>query len=156
MSYQFYITPTDYLAAARNGVSANALEQRIRARAWPKERAIATPPRTMRFSKSILNLAKQNGISYNTFISRVNWGWDKMRAATEPLQDRKEQVRIMHEKRRVYPREFVEMAKKNGIKYTTFKARVLYGWDMEAAATRPVKGSEDKCSVNYLSQLSAL
>ncbi|MBZ4655136.1 MAG: hypothetical protein JG781_2493 [Peptococcaceae bacterium] len=139
MNYDFYITPQEYERAAQNGISPAVLEVRVRSLAWAKDRAISEPPqKKKRLPSHLVKLAEQNGICYRTFLWRVNTlGWDPERAATQQLQDRKAQAIKAYEKSRVYPREYVEMAKNNGIPYDTFRRRVKSGWDIEKAATLP-------------------
>lgn len=138
--YDFYITPEEYERAAQYGVSPALLEVRIRSLAWKKERAITTPPRKKkRIAKEWVELARKNGICYSTLKYRINeLGWEPERAATQPLQDRKKQAKIACEKSRVYPKWIIELAKKNGISYSTFRYRVRAGWSLIEAATRPL------------------
>lgn len=140
MSYEFYISPADYERAKENGVSASTLEKRVRILAWPKTRAVNTPPQQRRNIGEWKKIAERNGIKMRTFYSRINtFGWDIERAATQPLQNKQEQVKRAREARRVYSPEIVELAKRNGISYRTFISRVAQsGWTMEEAATRPI------------------
>ena len=138
MSHYFYITPEEYEQANQNGVSAATLEVRVRSLAWQKERAINTPPHKKHRLGEWVKVAEKNGICYRTLNYRANQlGWDLERAATQPLQDRKAQAKCAREKSRVYPIKFLEMAKRNGINYDTFRGRVKAGWTLEDAATRP-------------------
>jgi hypothetical protein len=138
--FEFYITPEEYERAAKYGVRPALLEVRIRSLAWKKEKAITTPPqKKKRIAKEWVELAEKNGICYSTLKYRINvLGWEPERAATQPLQDRKKQAKIACEKSRKYPKEIIELAKKNGIPYDTFRNRVRAGWSLIDAATRPV------------------
>lgn len=148
--YDYYITPQDYETAAQNGISKEALEQRIRSLAWPKDRALTQPlEQKQKLPKGLIEIAGQNGISYNTFRSRIRkLGWTPERAATEPLltkEQRKSQAKVARESRRKYPVEMIELARRNGIKYDAFRVRIWkYGWTPEEAATRPVMTPREK------------
>lgn len=142
MNGEFYITPEEYEKAQKNGINAFNLERRIRLLGWRKEKAMNTPVRKRCDRSKWVKIAKENGIKYNTFMSRVNvYGWDEERAASEPLQNRQAAAHKAHEKIRVLPREYVELAKQNGISYYTFRRRIKKGWDAEKAATHPVMSS---------------
>lgn len=139
MDYNYYITPEEYERAELNGVSAPTLEFRIRSLAWPKEKAVSTPPVQRRKYKEMSKLAEQNGICYSTFKARVNrYGWDVERAATQPLQDRQAQGKRAKEQNRKYPKEYLDLAKANGISYSTFWSRIIHGWPFDKAATTPL------------------
>jgi hypothetical protein len=71
-------------------------------------------------------------------MDRLNLGWDEQKAATTPLRDAKRAQEIAlyaSEVTRKYPREFVEMAARNGISYYCFRYRAKNGWDYPRAAT---------------------
>lgn len=149
-TYDYYITPEDYKIAAQNGITANALNQRIRALAWPKQRAITEPtePRE-KLPKEWIRTAKQNGIKYSTFRKRVKLlGWALERAATEPLCDIEKQrqyAKAASEANQKYSAEVIDLARQNGISYSTFHSRVTrLGWSIKAAATIPVMSKTDK------------
>ena len=113
MSHWFYITPEEYDEASKHGISGPLLEVRVRSLAWRKDRAINTPPHIKHSIKDWVDLAAENGICYSTLRYRANrLGWDLERAATQPLQDRKEQAKLAHENSRVYPKWIIELAKK--------------------------------------------
>lgn len=144
-SYDFYITPEEYKIAEQNGITHARLEVRVRSFAWPKKKAISTPPaKKKKLGNDWVKLAKENGICYSTFKYRANeLGWDKKRAATQPLQDRKLQAKRAYEKSRKYPKELRDLALKNGINERTFERRVQAGWDIKIAATRPTMTSRE-------------
>lgn len=141
--YDYYITPEEYERAARNGVDPANLERRIRLDGWDKERAINTPLRKLKDRKYWANIAKKNGIKYNTFMNRVHkLGWTEEKAATykvEGTEERRKKAAEMTEKNRIFPKKYVMLAEKNGIPYKTFRARIVESkWDMERAATEPL------------------
>ncbi|NTW72883.1 MAG: hypothetical protein HGA49_11675 [Eubacteriaceae bacterium] len=146
MSFEWYITPEEYQHAKQNGISAHTLDRRIRSYAWPKEKAINTPPQKRRkFDRVFAELAKQNGISRQTFRLRICvFGWDQERAATQPLQNRKSNIVLLCEKRRIFPKEILNLAIKNGIKRNTFYVRIRRGMSPEEAATKPVENHAEK------------
>lgn len=83
-------------------------------------------------TESQYKIAEQNGISRQTVNQRIKKGKKTIeQAITEPLSG---------EFARKY-RKYVELAKKNGIDYKTFRSRILYGkrrkWTPEEAATVP-------------------
>jgi len=138
--FTYYIQPTHYEQAEKNGISAHTLERRVRESAWPMEKATTTKPQQRTSCKEWADVAKENGISANSFYRRANqYGWSLERAATQPIQDRKGQAEHARKsKKRVYPLKILKKAKKNGIPLGTFRARVRLGWTQKDAATRPV------------------
>lgn len=144
--YDFYIAPEEYETAAKNGISSKTLEARIRKLAWTKDKAIHTPPQKKKDLRKWAKIAEQNGICYSTFRVRVSvYGWDLERAATEPIHIKKIAAK---RRRRVYPKEYVELAEKNNIPYDTFVSRIRRGWDMEKAATHPQISSREIGLIN--------
>lgn len=142
MGHWFYITPDEYAEASKYGISPAMLDRRVREQGWDKKRAMTTPPRKLTNRRRWKAEAEKNGISYDTFMSRVNRGWDMERAATQPLQTQEEiRQQALHatEHVRVHPEEYLRLAEKNGIPYATFHRRVKRsGWDYERAATEPI------------------
>ena len=139
MDYEFYITPEEYAAAEKNGISRRNLERRIRVNGWTKQKAINTPLQKMNNRKKWAEIAKANGIGYSTFASRINYyNWSPERAATEPLLDKRELAKQGAEASRKFPKEMVELAEKNRISYHVFRSRVIKGWDLTEAATTPM------------------
>lgn len=135
--YDFYITPEEYERAAVNGISKALIEVRIRRLAWSKDKAINTLPHSKKSLSDWVEIAAENGICYSTLRYRANrLGWDLERAATQPLQDRSMQAKRAYERSRKYPKEYKEIALKNGISERTFHRRLKSGWDIEKAATR--------------------
>ena len=54
---------------------------------WTNERIVTTPKYEKANSmKTYIELAAGNGIGKNTFCGRLQRGWDKTRAATEPVR----------------------------------------------------------------------
>ncbi len=141
MSHYFYITPEEYAEAEKNGVDPQSLDRRVRELGWKKERAMTTPLGQFTDRRKWVEIAEKNGIKYQTFMTRVNqWGWDEERAATEPLQNRSQAAKAasVNRKYRITDRHLLEKAKKNGISYHTYRARIKRGMDPEAAATKPL------------------
>lgn len=145
--YDFYISPDDYAAAERIGVSRKLLTKRIRDMAWDKARAISTPPRQKTDRKEWAALAKQNGISYMLFMSRIRKDWTEERAATQPVaseeQIRKNALRASEAARKI-PRKYANLAARHGIPYKVFHARIQLGWSYELAATRAIMTPEER------------
>ena len=70
-------------------------------------------------------IAAKNGICKNTVNSRFyQSGWTREKSITTPVQ-----------KRRTYPKEWVDLAEKNGISKILFIMRIRKGLTYEEAAT---------------------
>ena len=139
MAFTYYITPQQYQEALSNGISYELLTRRVREWTWPIQKAITTPVRPKNMYGGWIKIAKQNGISSTTFRNRVNnHGYSLERAATKPLKDNRSDIWIVIEKRRKYPKHFIELAKLNGVCYVTFQSRMSDGWSLETAANTPV------------------
>ncbi|ALP38003.1 hypothetical protein ASL14_19225 [Paenibacillus sp. IHB B 3084] len=139
MSHWFYITPEEYTEAEKIGVKSAMLDRRIREQGWTKERAMTTPPRPLTDRRKWLQLARENGISRDTFYTRIrNMGWSMERAANQPRQtpeEIREQALRATEYARVLPKEYVRLAEQNSIPYATFHNRLKNcGWELERAA----------------------
>lgn len=112
-----------------------------------KKKTVNTPVKKTRPSGSLNKyaaMAKENGIAYQTMLHRINkMGWEPEKAATKPPETleerRKRQTILAYNQKRKYPKEMVELAKKNGIGYQTFRLRVKAGKSYEEAATRPLR-----------------
>lgn len=152
MTHYFYITPDEYEQAAKNGVSKATLNWRVQQAAWPKEKAISTPPRKQTSRKKWKEVAKQNHIPYHLFLIRINqYGWTEERASTQPLTDTKRRQEIMKKAKAVqnkFPTELIDLANSNGIGSINFYNRVRLGWDVERAATEPLWSDSKKGSTN--------
>lgn len=143
--YDIYITPTEYKLAASHGVSAAMLDRRVRQQDWSKQKAMTTPPRPQKprgYFTELIKLAESIGVGKETFHSRLSRGWSIEDAATKPMPTDDEiraQALQATDHVRVFPKEYVQLAEKNGIPYPTFRMRVIKsGWDYERAATEPV------------------
>lgn len=151
MSYEFYITPQEYAEAERNGISRQVLSDRVRKLGWKKQRAMTTPARKMTKRKHWAEIAATNGINYSTFSTRVNThGMSMEEAATRPLQDPREAIKIADQYRhKRLPREWIEKAKENGISRKTLYQRITrYHWDIETAATKPPMSYQEMAERN--------
>lgn len=146
MGHYYYITPDEYDRAEQNGISAITLERRVRLLAWDKERALTEPPQKKTNIKKWADIAKKNGVKYETFRARLRRGMSFEEAATRPLAnvaDRRRTVSEARKKRRVFDSEIVEKAERNGISYDTFYRRVERGWNEEDAATHPIMSKRE-------------
>lgn len=148
----YYVTPTEYEIARRNGISAKHVQNRVYTLNWSKKRAITQPLRKRVNNCPYVKKAKQNGIAYHTYKNRVNiLGWSKERASTEKVKSRtasKKRLKIMRElaakKRRKYPDWVYENLKKNNIPRSTFWNRVnRLGWSIEEASTVKVNATNN-------------
>lgn len=149
--YRFYITPEEYEIAEANGIDREIVNIRVRLWAWRVEDAISIPKRPQQDRKKWAKIAKENGIGYRTFMNRIHGlGWDEERAATTPILDRYEVIReIADKKGRKVPREYLELAKKNGIPDRLVFTRVRRGWDFEKAATTPPLSRQECGRLGY-------
>lgn len=136
-TYDFYITPDEYAEAEMNGVDPHNLERRIRLLGWNKEKAISTPLERKTDRKEWAKIAGENGIKYQTFMSRINnYGMTEEEAATRPLQNRKQICEKLTANKTATPKEWLKVAIDNGINYHTFRARIRKGMDPAVAATQ--------------------
>ena len=144
--YDYYVTPEEYEIAKLNGISQVRVNYRIRNYGWKKKDAITIPPKEMKpLNEKYVKLAESNGINRDTFRIRVrNYGMSELEAATKPLQNRKKQAAKMRKRRRKYSEELLQLAKENGVAYSTFINRInKSGWSPEKAATTPVMTSKE-------------
>lgn len=75
----------------------------------------------------------ENGIKKPTIYRRVyQYGWDVEKAITTPVISRE------HRSRK-HPKEYTDLALKNGICMVTFYSRLKKGWGYKLAATKPLK-----------------
>ncbi len=72
--YDYYITPAEYELAARNGVSRELVNHRVRGLGWDKDRAVITSPRKTTIHRKWLEIAAKNGISKRLYFKRVYRG----------------------------------------------------------------------------------
>lgn len=94
--YDYYITPEEYKIAESNGISKDLVNKRIRLYAWDKYSAISiSPHKIKKYDKSIKKLLKENEISESTFYKRISYGGTVERAATEPVNLRKDIINKM-------------------------------------------------------------
>lgn len=140
-----YITPEEYDIAEGNGIDNITVNVRVKRLGWTKERAINTPIQKQRKRGSLdeyIKIAESNGISYRMFFQRYNvLGWSLEKSSTKPPQTKEEKVSQAIkciESRRKYPKKYIELASSNGIGYYTFRNRVLHGWSLDEAATKPL------------------
>lgn len=135
--YEFYITPSDYKEAEKNGICRRLLDARIREFGWDKDAAVTKRPKYNKELKKYIEIARLNGIKEPTFLTRVRkLKWELDRACTEPVKSRKECADLIGGSNRKYPKEVYEKLDKNGIDRETFRKRMLKGWTIEEAMTR--------------------
>lgn len=84
----YFISDEEYERAALNGIPKRVLDQRIRRYMWDKERAITEKLRRKLFTKEQIAIAKENGIHYQTLVTRIekckNWSIEEA-ITTPPL-----------------------------------------------------------------------
>jgi len=140
MSYNFYIPPTAYEIANKNGISTRLLTDRVRILGWSIERAKKDPPRKQGDWKKWTGVAKENNIPLSAFYRRVNeLGMSPDDAATIPMMGKRTLIDNIAIAKRKYPKEYEDMALANGIGKKTFVSRMFRKWDPLEAATKQVK-----------------
>ncbi|MGG0209555.1 hypothetical protein [Bacillus mycoides] len=133
-----HITDEHYLLANRNGISKKNVNQRVHEYGWTVEKAISHPLHKAskgKQNRAMALLAEKNGISYQTYIKRIQKGIDPHEAATKRSDMSLE----------------LEMALDNGICKRTFYKRVERGMNTYEAATKPLKNR--KFSTKYKKEL---
>ncbi len=141
MTHYFYITPEEYEEAELKCVHKKMLNNRVHNLGWDKERAINTPPivRNRNLNQTYAKIAKENGISLDSFAYRINHGWSLEEASTTPIMDLKVHMRELGKASRKYPKELIALAEENGIPIKTFYKRIeIRKMDPYAAATTPL------------------
>lgn len=143
MGHYYYITDSEYEEAKKNGIKPSVVDNRVRQLGWSIEKAITIPVREKRSLKGLKEKAMKNGIPIKTLLGRIRRGWDPEKAAAEPSLGEGEIGKRLSDGHRKYPVEILNMARENDIKYCTFFRRVnSLGWDLEKAATTPVRGEK--------------
>lgn len=134
-------TKEEYQRADANGISRQTLKHRIKYSGLAIEEAIAKPLQRgfKQKYKKYIELANRNGISYQTFYSRMNSKsgrkWAPEEAATTPSK--------MYEKRKGSnyqdpTDEEKKQAESNGVGSKLLYQRLMSGWTMERSITSPV------------------
>ncbi|AGE76910.1 hypothetical protein U0X57_05630 [Bacillus thuringiensis] len=143
--YDYYITPEEYEAAAKNGISNELLTRRIRNLGWDKEIAMTKPSRyNANRWKNIKEIALKNGISHSTYTARIKKGWRLIDAISKPPIDKYQALKLAEQvnskcKNKVLTDGQAEQAELNGISYNTARDRVKrLKWTVEEAITTPV------------------
>ena len=76
---RYYITPDDYIVAAKNGICERTLTSRVNNYGWSIERSIKEPIHNQIMKKvmndEIRNTLIKNNISLNAFKKRMLKGW---------------------------------------------------------------------------------
>lgn len=125
----FKLTPQHVEIAEKNGITKATVHSRIYLYGWSVDEAINEPVRRGAEKPEgyheWLKIALDNGISYETYRSRVGAGWSLEDAAKKP--------KISKNQRKVHSQEAVDLAKKNGVSYWTFVSRIERGWTEEEA-----------------------
>lgn len=85
--------------AAKNGIPRETFNSRVYNLKWDLEYA-ATTPVNKKYPEWIKKELKRNGIKYNTFLKRIEKGWDLERAYTEKTWDKLDSLKKGREKQR--------------------------------------------------------
>ena len=139
MKNYFYITPKDYEAANKIGLSKNDVYRRVYEENWSIERAISTPKMKMKpmtkYTEEEKETIKKNGLTTRIVSQRVCRGWSIEKAInTPPIQP---QQKAHGRGRYKYNDEIINTVISNGIKLDTFYRRVRNGWSIDDASTIP-------------------
>ncbi|MFD6509368.1 hypothetical protein [Bacillus sp. NPDC060175] len=148
----YYITPEDFKRAEENGISNERLRQRVYRAGWPKEEAITKKISKGTGWKEYKDIAQEHGICYRTFADRRKRGWDPYEAATKPVMDNKESVKLARSNKTdtVFTDDEVQRAKRNGISRDLLWCRVRrWKWDVEVAINTPVLTPSQAASRGY-------
>jgi len=140
---KLYITPEEYATAAKNGIPEGLVSYRVRTTGWSVERAITEPVRVRKPNKSRKKwgaVAKENGIKYNTYLARIYKGMTEEEAATTPVLSRLDAAKKAAKANKRFSAETLEIAKRNGICYSTMNTRLRNGWSLEEAITVKTRG----------------
>ncbi|EEL37214.1 hypothetical protein bcere0020_53950 [Bacillus cereus Rock3-29] len=95
MALDRWLTDEERARAAANGICEKTLYYRLyKTDKWELEEALTAPPGTVRHdyegkNHKWLQLVRKNGISTDTFHSRIKSGWGHYKAATKPARKKK-------------------------------------------------------------------
>ncbi|MEK7014674.1 hypothetical protein [Bacillus sp. FSL R9-9410] len=148
----YYITPEDFERAEENGISNETLRQRVYGRGWPKEKAITKQITKGTGWRKYKRVAEEHGICYRTFADRIRKGMEPYEAATKPIMDNKEAVKVARESKTdtVFTEDQVQRAERNGISRDLLWCRVRrWKWDVEVAINTPVLTPSQAASRGY-------
>jgi hypothetical protein len=146
---QYYITPHDYESAEKLGISKENVYQRVHVYNWPVKRAISQPLCKVNAYgwKENKQIAKQNGVGYRTYLTRVTSGWTQEEAASTPPLSYPVRLAIMAKAKkhiRVFTDEQIARAKANGVCHRMLWNRVKkLKWDVEVAINTPKLSLEE-------------
>lgn len=128
------ITPEIIEEAKKRGISEELLRGRVYKYGMSIPEALSKPiKKGSPFTEEEKARAKANGIKYSTLVYRINKGWDKERALTEPAGT------VGGGKKATFTKKEIEEAAKRGIGHNTLMKRLAYGWDKQRAMTEPVE-----------------
>jgi hypothetical protein len=85
-----YVSKKDYYTAKQNGISKEAVYNRMNLHGWTKDDAITKPIKQMIriLEPQVIEIAKKNGVNRRALYQRIKLGWDLERATTEPVRPR--------------------------------------------------------------------
>lgn len=92
--------------AESNGISIKTFLSRVNSHGWDEKKAATQPmsngsKRNRKYSKEIDEVLIKNGISKNTFYTRIKRGWTIERASTEKVYTEEEKLRKMWNSKRI-------------------------------------------------------
>ena len=139
MSFEWYITPSHYSLALENGINEKLLTKRVRDYGWSIKRATTEPPQKRNQWDGWLEIAKKNKIPHATFYTMIyREGKSPEQAATVPPLPHADVLKRASDKTRIYPKEYQDIALKNGICRSAFTDRMRRGWSLTDATTKPI------------------
>jgi len=132
-----YLTPEDFEAAKKNGISEKLARTRFYGMNWSKRRTIHQPMQEKNHDlKQLQQEAKEKygvEICINTLGYRLNNGkWTEKEAISIPVG------KYHGTSKHSIHGEYIKLAKENGIPTSTYMHRYYRGWTKEDAATEPV------------------
>ncbi len=146
-----YLTEDDYMQAEQNGISRRVAYQRFYHYDWSKERSITEPLRKMDQERLKWRaIAVENGVAKKLFDARLRAGWSYEEASRPPLSRLESIQRALgseaNKARSVLTRAQRQIAKANGIAYSTVTSRLSKKWSIERAITQPVDATKSKAA----------
>ena len=127
-----YISDEQYAIALANGISHWTLDKRVRDYDWDLELAITKKVTRRGKYKKWLEIARENGVNPNTFMSRVN------KMGMKPEEACKKVISTKRGRPCKIAKKWFELAEKNGISESTLKTRYYRGMNLKEAATKKI------------------
>lgn len=138
---EWQLTEEDFKKAEKNGICRETVKWRFYSRGWTVEQCITKETRKVKniITADIAEKLIKNGIERSTYLARIYRGWPVEEACTRPLIPHNNKIYKPKADSLITKKE-IEIARKNGICYSTVAARVYsLKWEVKDAITKPVK-----------------